>query len=73
MAKRLRLFVAAALVAAFTLAVAGCGGDDDGGGGEQVSGSLSISGITVTSADSRSGPTRNWMAIGSKKRRQFCW
>ena len=45
MAKRLRLFVAAALVAAFTLAVAGCGGDDDGGGGEQVSGSLSISGI----------------------------
>ena len=45
MAKRLRLFVAAALVAAFTLAAAGCGGDDDGGGGEQVSGSLSISGI----------------------------
>jgi len=45
MATRLRLFVAAALVAAFTLAVAGCGGDDDGGGGEQVSGSLSISGI----------------------------
>jgi ABC-type glycerol-3-phosphate transport system substrate-binding protein len=45
MVKRLRLFVAAALVAAFTLAVAGCGGDDDGGGGEQVSGSLSISGI----------------------------
>ena len=46
MAKRLRLFVAAALVAAFTLAATGCGGDDDGGGGgEQVSGSLSISGI----------------------------
>ena len=45
MATRLRLFVAAALVAAFTLAAAGCGGDDDGGSGEQVSGSLSISGI----------------------------
>ena len=46
MAKRLRLLVAAVLVAAFTLAAAGCGGDDDGGGGgEQVSGSLSISGI----------------------------
>jgi alpha-glucoside transport system substrate-binding protein len=47
MTRRLSLYALALIVAALGLAVAGCGGDDDGGGGggEQVSGSLSISGV----------------------------
>ena len=46
--RRLTLYVVALVVAAFSLAIAGCGDDGGGGGGgsgEQVSGNLSISGV----------------------------
>ena len=49
MLSRFRLYGVAAIVAAACIAVAGCGGDDNGGGGasgsEDVSGSLSMSGV----------------------------
>jgi alpha-glucoside transport system substrate-binding protein len=47
MRSKLSRYVLALIVAAFGLAIAGCGDDDGGGGGggEQVSGNLSISGI----------------------------
>jgi alpha-glucoside transport system substrate-binding protein len=47
MTSKLSRYVLALIVAAFGLAIAGCGDDDGGGGGggEQVSGNLSISGI----------------------------
>ena len=47
MKHRLTLYMAALVVAVFTLAIAGCGGDDNGGSssGEKVSGNLSISGV----------------------------
>ena len=48
MRSKFSLYVVAMFVAAFSLAIAGCGDDDGGGGGgsgEQVSGNLSISGV----------------------------
>src|SRR5687767_14769525 len=49
MKSKFRLYVLALVVAAFGLAITGCGDDDGGGGGggsgEQVSGNLSISGV----------------------------
>ena len=48
MRSKLSLYVLALIVAAVSLAIAGCGDDDGGGGGgggEKVSGNLSISGV----------------------------